>query len=112
MIIWLGSHDFQVANWVLGATPESVVGHGSINFFDDGREVYDNFALVFKYPNGIHFSYDCITSNKMHGMQVQVPGNEGNIELETNQWVEECHEDQQVITHVLEQLRHVENDTI
>src|SRR5690625_1474838 len=55
MITELGSHHFQVANWVLGATPESVVGHGSINFFDDGREVYDNFALVFKYPNGITF---------------------------------------------------------
>ena len=112
MITELGSHHFQVANWVLGATPESVVGHGSINFFDDGREVYDNFALVFKYPNGIHFSYDCITSNKINGMQVQVLGNEGTIELESNQWFEEFPEDPPVISDLLEQLRLGENETI
>lgn len=112
MISELGSHHFQVANWVLGTTPESVVGHGSINFFDDGREVYDNFALVFKYPNGIHFSYDCITSNKINGMQVQVLGNEGTIELESNQWFEEFPEDPPAISDLLDQLQLGENETI
>src|SRR5690625_7150772 len=96
MIIWLGSHDFQVANWVLGATPESVVGHGSINFFDDGREVYDNFALVFKYPNGIHFSYDCITSNKINGMQVLILGKDGISDHVVNKCIAEFTTVQQV----------------
>jgi predicted dehydrogenase len=104
MISELGSHHFQVANWVLGETPESVVGHGSINFFDDGREVYDNFALVFRYPNGIHFSYDCITSNKHNGMQVQVLGNDGTMELESNMWFEEFPSDPPSAENLLQQL--------
>lgn len=54
MISELGSHHFQVANWVLGSTPESVMGSGSINFFDEGREVYDNFGVIFRYPGNIH----------------------------------------------------------
>ena len=112
MISELGSHHFQVANWVLGETPESVVGHGSINFFDDGREVYDNFALVFRYPNGIHFSYDCITSNKHNGMQVQVLGNDGTMELESNMWFEEFPSDPPSAENLLQQLEDGENETI
>ncbi len=89
MITELGSHHFQVANWVLGSEPESVMGSGSINFWKDGREVDDNFSLIFKYPDGIHFTYDCITSNKHNGMQFQVLGNEGTMELESNKQYEE-----------------------
>lgn len=84
MISELGSHHIQVANWVLGSPPESVMGSGSINFFDDGREVYDNYGLIFRYPKKIHFIYDCITSNKHNGVQVQAMGNDGTLELESN----------------------------
>lgn len=112
MISELGSHHFQVANWVLGQTPESVMGHGSINYFKDGREVYDNFALVFKYPNGIHFTYDCITSNKHNGMQFQVLGNDGTLELESNMWFEENPSEPRGISQLLEQLENEENETI
>ncbi|MBP3193968.1 Gfo/Idh/MocA family protein [Natronogracilivirga saccharolytica] len=84
MLTELGSHHFQIANWVLGQQPLNVMGHGSINFFKDGREVWDNFALVFEYPDGIHFAYDCITSNQHHGMQFNVLGNEGTMSLENN----------------------------
>lgn len=84
MITELGSHHFQVANWVLDAEPLSVMGTGSINFWKDGREVYDNFSLIFQYPEGIQFTYDCITSNKHNGMQVQVLGHEATMELESN----------------------------
>jgi predicted dehydrogenase len=89
MISELGSHHFQVANWVLGAQPESVMGRGSINYWKDGREVYDNFALIFHYPGDIHFTYDCTTSNKHNGMQFQVMGSRGTMELETNKRFDE-----------------------
>lgn len=89
MVSELGSHHFQVANWVLGAQPLSVVGSGSLNFFHDGREVHDNFSLVFKYPGDIHFSYDCLQSNKHNGVSFQVLGNKGTLELERNKMYEE-----------------------
>jgi predicted dehydrogenase len=112
MISELGSHHFQVANWVLGTQPKSVMGSGSINHFTDGREVYDNFALVFKYPGDMHFSYDCITSNKHNGMQVQVLGNDGTIELESNMWFEEFPEDPPAIEDLLSSMEAGENEAI
>ena len=85
----LGSHHFQIANWILGSEPLSVTGSGSINFHKDGREVHDNFSLVFRYPEGIHFSYDCLQSNKHNGVEFQVLGNKGTIHLESNKKFEE-----------------------
>src|SRR5690625_7448428 len=45
-------------------------------------------------------------------MQVQGLGNEGTIELESNQWFEEFPADPPVISDLLEQLRLGENETI
>ncbi len=112
MLTELGSHHFQVANWVLGELPLSVMGAGSINHFDDGREVYDNFGLIFKYPDGIHFTYDCITSNKHNGMQVQVLGNDGTIELESNMWFEEFPAEPPAIQQMIDDITDNENATI
>ena len=112
MISELGSHHFQVANWVLGTQPLSVMGSGSINHFDDGREVYDNFALVFKYPEKIHFTYDCITSNKHNGMQVQVLGNDGTLELESNMQFEEFPADPPAIQDLIQDLQEGDNEAI
>jgi predicted dehydrogenase len=80
----LGSHHFQIANWVLDAEPLSVMGSGSLNYFNDGREVHDNFSLVFTYPGGIHFSYDVLQSNKHGGMGFEVLGKNGTMQLEAN----------------------------
>lgn len=112
MITELGSHHFQVANWVLGALPESVMGSGSINFFNDGREVYDNFAFVFKYPGDIHFTYDCITSNKHNGMQVQVLGNDGTMELESNMQYEEFPETPPALEDLIKTILGGDNEVI
>ncbi len=85
----LGSHHFQIANWVLGAEPEMVMGSGSLNYWQDGREVHDNFSLVFRYPGGIHFSYDVLQSNKHNGLGFQVLGKKGTMQLEANRIFEE-----------------------
>ncbi|MDI6400628.1 Gfo/Idh/MocA family oxidoreductase [Balneolaceae bacterium ANBcel3] len=89
MITELCSHHLQVANWVLDSTPISVSGSGSINFWKDHREVWDNFSLIFKYPGGIHFKYSCLQSNKHNGMQIEVLGNKGTMDLEVNKQYEE-----------------------
>lgn len=79
----LASHHIQVANWVYGEVPIAVSGFGSINYWKDGREVYDCINLVYKYPNGRHLVYDSINSNKHYGMEVQVMGPKGTMEMET-----------------------------
>ncbi|NOU61282.1 Gfo/Idh/MocA family protein [Marinifilum caeruleilacunae] len=78
----LASHHLQVANWVYGAAPISVAGFGSINYWKDGRELFDNVNLVYKYPNGNHLVYDSLISNKHYGMEVQVMGDKGTLEME------------------------------
>ena len=78
----LASHHMQVANWFLGAHPVSCAGFGSINYWKDGREVYDNVNLVYRYADGTQVVYDSMTSNKFYGMEVQIMGPKGTIEAE------------------------------
>jgi len=78
----LASHQIQVANWVLNQHPESVMGAGSINYWHDGREVYDNVNLIYNYPNGVKLIYDSLISNKKYGCEEQVMGDKGTMELE------------------------------
>ncbi len=78
----LAAHQIQITNWFLNTTPESVMGTGSINFWKDGREVYDNISLIYNYPKDIKFMYDSLTSNKQYGKEEQIMGNKGTIELE------------------------------
>lgn len=79
----LGTHHFQLAHWVLDKMPVSVVGSGGLNYWKDGREVYDNINFIFKYDDGTHFIYDSMISNKKYGAEFQVMGNLGTMELET-----------------------------
>ena len=85
----LASHQIQVANWIMKGTPESVMGTGSINFWKDGREVYDNIAMIFSYPDGTQFIYDSVISNKHYGCEEQIMGNKGTMELEVNKYFSE-----------------------
>lgn len=82
----LCSHQIQVANWILGAPPVRVYGSGSINYWKDGREVFDNVNLVYTYANGTHFVYDSMISNRYYGLEEQVMGPLGCMELESNRF--------------------------
>ena len=78
----LASHQIQIANWFLGETPMQVMGSGSICFWKDGREVYDNVACVYDYPKGVKVIYDSVISNRKYGLEEQIMGHLGTIEPE------------------------------
>jgi predicted dehydrogenase len=59
----LASHQFDVADWMFGATPEFVTGVGGIDYWKDGRETYDNINLIFRYPGGQKLLYSAISCN-------------------------------------------------
>lgn len=82
----LACHHIQVGNWAKKSLPVDVRGTGSISFWKDGREVYDNVALIFRYADGSQFIYDSMIQNKKHGLEVQVMGHKGTLELETNRF--------------------------
>jgi predicted dehydrogenase len=60
----LASHQVDVADWMFGSHPEFVTGVGGIDTFKDGRDVYDNIQLIFKYPQGQKLVYTSISTNQ------------------------------------------------
>jgi predicted dehydrogenase len=81
----LGSHATDLANWLFGALPESVVGSGGIDYYRDGRETHDNVKVAFRYPGGQTFSFSALTSNAHMGFQVLVHGDRGTVMLSQDQ---------------------------
>ncbi|GAB1855796.1 hypothetical protein MHTCC0001_06300 [Flavobacteriaceae bacterium MHTCC 0001] len=84
----LSSHQIDFVNWVLGENPSKIMGTGGINFWNDGRETYDNTHLIFEYPSGVKAQFKCLTSNIPGGYQVKVIGDKGVITIKTTKaWV-------------------------
>lgn len=85
----LGSHQIDVADWVFGSSPEFVTGVGGSEFIRDGRTVYDNIQLIFRYPHGQKMMYQSICTNKhlslFDGSRTEfgetIMGTEGTIEI-------------------------------
>jgi predicted dehydrogenase len=85
----LGSHQIDVADWVFGSSPEFVSGVGGNEFIHDGRTVYDNIQLIFRYPKGQKMMYQSISTNRhlslFGGTRTEfgetIMGTEGTIEI-------------------------------
>jgi len=60
----LGSHQIDVADWMFGERPEFVVGVGGLDYVHDGRDIYDNIQLIYKYPHGQKLMYSAIGTNQ------------------------------------------------
>lgn len=83
----LCSHQIDFVNWVLGETPNQVMGVGGVDYWKDGRETYDNVHLIYSYPNGVQAKFTCLTSNAKDGYQIKVLGDKGTIIIDTkNAW--------------------------
>jgi predicted dehydrogenase len=79
----LGSHQLEVCNWATGLIPESAMGMGDIIYWKDGREVNDSVNVVYHYSNGVKINYESLISNKFNGMEDQILGNKGVMNLAT-----------------------------
>src|SRR4051794_8492950 len=85
----LTSHQVDVADWMFGSTPEFVMGLGSLDILKDGRDVYDNIQLIYKYPNGQKMTYSSISNNSFlpyfNGSRPEmgeiIMGTDGTIEI-------------------------------
>jgi predicted dehydrogenase len=60
----LTSHQVDVSDWMFGAAPEFVMGLGSLDMLKDGRDVYDNIQLIYKYPQGQKLTYSSVSTNQ------------------------------------------------
>jgi hypothetical protein len=55
------------------------VGSGGIDYWKDGRTVFDNVMVVFDYPGGIRMSYTSLTTNQYDGFYEQFMGKDGTL---------------------------------
>jgi predicted dehydrogenase len=75
----LCSHQLDVADWMFGAHPEFVTGVGGIDFWKDGRDIYDNIQLIYAYTGGQKLIYSSITTNAYLSFDETIMGTEGTI---------------------------------
>jgi len=78
-----GSHHLELASRVLASRPTMVAGFGGIDFWKDGREVYDNVNLVFLYPGGAKLVFTSLRSNAHDHNKLEIIGNKATVELYT-----------------------------
>jgi predicted dehydrogenase len=97
----LGSHQLDVANWVLGVGPQRVIASAGIDYWRDGREVFDNIFAVYDYevtprpaatgvnastvhsdkPYTVRVSYSSIQNNQYEGASELIMGTRGTLFL-------------------------------
>ena len=108
----LASHHLQVANWYLDAAPLSCVGYGSVNHWKDGRDMFDNVNVLFRYRDGVTFIYDSLISNRHHGLEIQVMGPKGTIEGESGKLYLEQPPPAPAIAALVRQIEQGKADTL
>ena len=77
----LGSHMADVANWVFASEPVSVAGVGGNDYWKDGREIFDNVAVIYEYPRGRKFLFSAIGHNRHLEFSETILGDRGTIEI-------------------------------
>jgi predicted dehydrogenase len=85
----LTSHQVDVADWMFGSQPEFVMGLGSLDTLKDGRDVYDNIQLIYRYPKGQKMTYSSVSTNSFlpyfnasrSEMGEIIMGTDGTIEI-------------------------------
>jgi len=77
----LGSHQMDVVNWMLDETPNAVMGVGALDYWKDGRDIFDNVQAIFEYPSGVKVQYQSLTTNQHDGFTEQIMGDKGTLIL-------------------------------
>jgi predicted dehydrogenase len=77
----LGSHHIDMANWVFGEQPSSIIGTSSICHYHDGRTVGDNEQSVFSYSKGRRLVFSSLTDNAKTGCELWIYGTEGSVQI-------------------------------
>ncbi len=77
----LGSHHIDIANWVFGEQPQTLLGTSSIAVYHDGRTVGDNVQAVLGYSKGRRMFFSSLTDNALMADQVWIYGTEGSLQI-------------------------------
>ena len=102
----LATHQLQIGSWALKSIPDYVMGSGDIVFWKDGREVYDSIHAIYHYESGVTMTFDSIISNKRYGMDEQILGHAGTLELAQGKYFREEPKPAPGIQQLINQIEH------
>ncbi|HEY5499121.1 MAG TPA: Gfo/Idh/MocA family oxidoreductase [Bacteroidales bacterium] len=108
----LATHQLQMGTWAMKSLPDYIMGSGDTMYWKDGREVYDNVNVIYHYPNGVKMTFESIISNKFYGMDEQILGNKGTMELEKGKMYLEDPKPAPGIQQLVNQIEHDVFDVI
>ncbi len=103
----LATHQLDIASWYLDAMPKRVYGYGGLDYWRDGREVFDNINVVYEFditpesrgfkaldrrnkyqdpqainePYTVRVVYSSITANAKKGCTELIQGDQGTFSL-------------------------------
>lgn len=78
----LGSHQLEIYNWFLGATPSAVIASGGLDYYEDGREWYDNVMAIYEYETRqgkARAFYQVLNTTSHGGFHETFMGDEGTL---------------------------------
>lgn len=81
----LSSHQIDFVNWIFDLHPLRVTGFGGIDYWQDGRETFDNVNVVLEYPGGMKVNAVCLTANAHDGYLMELRGSRGTIEVRVSE---------------------------
>jgi predicted dehydrogenase len=60
------------------------MGMGGIDYWKDGREVFDNVNVIAEYPGGVKVYFQSLTTNQYDNCYEQFMGDKGTLIIEGN----------------------------
>ncbi len=108
----LACHQLQIGTWAMREIPNKVMGHGAITYWKEKREVYDNVSCIYTFENGVKMNYDSILSNKFYGLEEQIIGKNGTVELEKNKYYYEGTPPSHAFSKLLNDTKNAVNGTV
>ncbi len=75
----IGMHQIDQISWYLNALPVAVSGWGSIQLWNDGRDVADTVQTVLEFPDGVRMVYDATLANSFDGAYDMIYGGDAAV---------------------------------
>ncbi|MEZ5363391.1 MAG: Gfo/Idh/MocA family oxidoreductase [Bryobacterales bacterium] len=93
IIVEQAVHILDLMNWATKTHPLRAMGSGGINVYKNvppGRTIYDNYAVIYEYPNDVRltFTHIYIDPPGFTGIQERIWGSEGAVDLPSGTFYE------------------------
>ncbi|GAB3224390.1 Gfo/Idh/MocA family oxidoreductase [Algoriphagus aestuariicola] len=86
LVAELLSHQMDFIHWAFETNPSTLFSTGGIDFYQDGRETFDNVQLTVRYEDqGMVGNFGATCANQHEGYSFKIKGSKGMINLLTNE---------------------------